>query len=183
MSSKFLAVVLTSLAVIGTPILYAAGHGGSRGSSGSHGSKTGGGSGKGHTGKGHTDKGHTDKGHTGKGHAGKGHTDKSKHHRDHMPRADEAPVQTVRYLRINNQTGEELKIWVKGSDGETRVWTFAPEKISYLAVDEERIAESEVLIWASSETKVWNSRKVDALELVPQPYRAHQIGTYNYNFR
>jgi hypothetical protein len=93
-----------------------------------------------------------------------------------------APWQTVRYLQIDNQSGETLTIYVKlDTDGPTYSWTFAPGFRAYLAIDNEKIAAAEVFIWATGGGKQWTSGQ-NGLTLVSEPYRSSNIGTFTYTF-
>ncbi len=92
----------------------------------------------------------------------------------------EAPWQNVRYLHLSNQTGEALTVYVRGGDGVTRNWSFAPDETAYLAIDNVRLAASEVFIWAEGGGKRWDSRRDEALVLVSAPYRSAAVGTFTY---
>jgi hypothetical protein len=109
------------------------------------------------------------------------------HHHHHHPTYGQpapvvlAPYQNVRYLRVVNNTGENLTVHVRGGDGRTRSWNIPADQKGYLAVDNVRIAESQVGIWAEAPGKVWTGHK-DGLTLVAAPYRASGIGTFIYTF-
>jgi hypothetical protein len=95
-----------------------------------------------------------------------------------------ATYQSVRYLRVSNQTGEALRIYVQfpGED-QPKVWNFQAGQTAYLAVDDVKVTASEVLIWAASETKVWNQNKTEALKLGTFPYPSDRIATHTQIFQ
>lgn len=166
---------------------YAKGKGGS-----------GGGSGKG--GNGGTGKG----GSTGKGHNNHNHHHNNHHNNHHhlhgtggnwnspsygggdiidSSSAEEDTMQTVRYLRVRNESGEALKVFVQlEQGGKTFNWNFAPGAAGYLAINGERIASDRVYLWAQSGSKRWTSVQTSGLTLVSQPYQAEEIGTFTYTF-
>jgi hypothetical protein len=98
--------------------------------------------------------------------------------------APEATSQTVRYLRVSNQTGEALRVHVQ-MPGEDRVtfWDLQAGQTAYLAVDGVRVTASEVFIWAQSATKAWNQNKTTPLPLGTFPYQLDHIGTHTHVFR
>jgi hypothetical protein len=96
--------------------------------------------------------------------------------------AVDAPLQSERYLRVSNQTGETLKVHVKMGDGKIWNWTFAPDQVAYLAINDERITASEVLIWGETESKNFNANQTEPLVLVAADYQSASIGTYTLTF-
>lgn len=94
------------------------------------------------------------------------------------------PWQTVRYLRINNQSGETLRVSAQlPDDAEPRTWEFAPGETGYLALGEgKRLAAAELWLWAEGGGRTWNNNKDEPLVLVPEDYQAEDIDTFNYTF-
>jgi hypothetical protein len=95
---------------------------------------------------------------------------------------DEAPLQEVRYLRVRNESGGDLRVFARIGDGPTWNWDFAPGEAAYLAVDGERLAAAEVYLWAVAEGKRWPTYEQDPLALVREPYRAEAVATFTYTF-
>jgi hypothetical protein len=98
------------------------------------------------------------------------------------PVVEEAPWQQVRYLRVSNQTGEALTVYVRPADGVTRTWSFAADAVAYLAIDGEWLTASEVFIWAGSGTRRWNEYQAQPLVMVAEAYQSTAIGTYTFTF-
>jgi hypothetical protein len=92
------------------------------------------------------------------------------------------PLQEVRYLRVSNQTGQAIRVYVK-EDGETRSWDFAAGQTAYLEIEGEEVAASEVLLWATSDDKSWMDYRDSPLVLVSEPYPCYNIATYTHTFR
>jgi hypothetical protein len=94
----------------------------------------------------------------------------------------EASWQQVRYLRVSNQSGDALTVYVRTGDGETRRWNFAADAVAYLALDNEWLTASEVFIWGRSGSRSWNGYQAQPLVMVAEPYQATAIETYTYTF-
>jgi hypothetical protein len=96
---------------------------------------------------------------------------------------ESAPLQTKRYLRVSNQTGETLLVNVQWAEiNQPLTWTIKPDQITYLAINDVPLAASQVRIWASSEKNLWNTYKDADLVLVPTPYRSDRLETFTYDF-
>jgi hypothetical protein len=94
------------------------------------------------------------------------------------------PFQTVRYLMVDNQTGERVRVYVQLSEEDRPTsWVFAPGENQVLSINDERLAASEVWIWAQSKTRRWIKHKEEAFVLVPEPYQADEIETATCTFR
>jgi hypothetical protein len=92
--------------------------------------------------------------------------------------------QTVRYLVVNNQTGQQLRVYVqRPEEDQPKCWTFEPGEKDVLLVDGQRLAASQVWIWAESKTGSWTKYKEEALVMVPEPYQADEIGTWTHIFQ
>jgi hypothetical protein len=101
-------------------------------------------------------------------------------------------VQGVRYLRIQNESGRKLQVYVSfclsnaGEDEEwqakPRVYEFADGETGMLSGPEGYFAASKVRIWAESGERRWNGYKDQDLALVTQPYEADDIGTFTFTF-
>ena len=97
---------------------------------------------------------------------------------------DDDDYQDVRYLRISNQTGQDLTVYVRPEeDGPTYRWQFEPGETAYLTVDGEKLEAAEAMVWGKSSSQVWNQFKDDPLVLVSEPYRADAVGTHTLTFR
>jgi len=96
---------------------------------------------------------------------------------------ESAPLQSLRYLRVSNQTGETLLVNVQWAEiNQPLTWTIKPDQVTYLAINDVPLAASQVRIWASSEQHLWNTYKDEDLVLVPTPYRSDRLDTFTYNF-
>jgi hypothetical protein len=114
------------------------------------------------------------------------------HHTHHKPTTTyyaparvvvtEAPVQYVRYLRVRNNSGGDLRVYARVGDDTVKVWNFAEGQTAYLAIGGSRLTASEVYLWATSEGKRWSANESEALTLVSSPYRSAGIGTFDYTF-
>jgi hypothetical protein len=92
-------------------------------------------------------------------------------------------VQTERYLKINNQSGQSMTVFVRYPDQETVYqWTFEAGQQSYLALDNQRIQGSQMFLWAESVSTRWNKHKEEALVLVQTPYQSETLGTFTFTF-
>jgi hypothetical protein len=95
-----------------------------------------------------------------------------------------APWQTVRYLKVRNETGEELRVSVQTpEDQEPRVWTFNPGEAAYLAAGGQRLTASQVWIWAESGSRAWRQYQEEALTVVDEPYQSDGLGTHTHTFQ
>jgi hypothetical protein len=93
------------------------------------------------------------------------------------------PVLRVRYLRVVNRTGQDLRVYVQaGDDDGPSVRHLPAGTASYVTVDGRRLAASEVRVWAKSDTSAWTDYKQVPLTLVPEPYRAAEVATYTHVF-
>jgi hypothetical protein len=97
----------------------------------------------------------------------------------------EQAVQTERFLSVKNDTGDVLTVYVRypGDEQQTWKWTFQPDELSYLAIENERITASQVYIWAESGMSRWDRYKDELFNVVPEPYRADAIATHTHTFR
>jgi len=114
------------------------------------------------------------------GHPTPGHPEKSRIYV--VPGGNPLPWQTVRYLRVSNQS--EVTLTVSGQltqDGPTYTWTVEPGVTTFLAIDGEKIAAAQVFLWARSGNRSWMSAR-DGLTLVSEPYQANNIGVFTYTF-
>jgi hypothetical protein len=94
-----------------------------------------------------------------------------------------APVRRVKYLRVANRTGQDLRVYVRAGDDEGPSVRYLPAgAASYITVDGRRLAASEVRVWAKSDTSAWTDYKEEPLTLVPEPYRAAEVATYTHVF-
>jgi hypothetical protein len=99
-----------------------------------------------------------------------------------VPGGASLPWQTVRYLRVSNQSGVTLTIFVQlTQDGPTHNWTVEPGVTTYLAIDGQKIAAAQVFIWAQSGDRSWTSAR-DGLTLVSEAYQAHDVAAFTYTF-
>ena len=142
--------------------------------------------------------GHSQPGHSQPGHSHPGHTHPGHSHPGYVrpavvpyptyrpayvaPVVVEAPWQRVRYLRVSNQTGADLTVYVRTGDGVTRTWSFAADAVAYLAIDGEWLTASEVFIWAGSGSRSWNGYQAQPLVMVAEPYQSTAIGTFTFTF-
>ncbi len=95
-----------------------------------------------------------------------------------------AATQNVRYIRVSNQTGEPLRVYVRlPEDGQVRLWNFAEGQVAYLAVDNQRIVAGSAFIWAESDTRRWTRYQEESLAIVAAPYRSDAVGTHTHTFR
>ena len=103
---------------------------------------------------------------------------------DSSSAAEEETMQNVRYLRVRNETGEALRVFVKlEQGGKTFSWNFAPGANAYLAINGEKLATDRVYIWGQSGQKRWaGPHQTSGLTLVSQPYASEEIGTFTYTF-
>jgi hypothetical protein len=93
------------------------------------------------------------------------------------------PVRRVKYLRVANRTGQELRVYVRAGDDEGPSVRHLPAgTASYVTVDGRRLAASEVRVWAKSDTSAWTEHKHVTLTLVAEPYRAAEVATYTHVF-
>jgi hypothetical protein len=93
------------------------------------------------------------------------------------------PVQRVKYLRVANRTGQDLRVYVRAGDDEGPSVRHLPAGgASYVMVDGRRLAASEIRVWAKSDTSAWAEHKHVPLALVPEPYRAAEVATYTHVF-
>jgi hypothetical protein len=93
------------------------------------------------------------------------------------------PVQRVKYLRVANRTGQDLRVYVQAGDDEGPSVRYLPAgRAGYVTVAGERLTASEVRVWAKSDTSAWTDYKEEPLTLVPAPYRATEIATYTHVF-
>ena len=93
------------------------------------------------------------------------------------------PRQRVKYLRVANRTGQDLRVYVRAGDDEGPSVRYLPAgTASYITVDGRRLAASEVRVWAKSDTSAWTDYKEEPLTLVSAPYRAAEIATYTHVF-
>jgi hypothetical protein len=93
------------------------------------------------------------------------------------------PVRRVRYLRVVNRTGQDLRVYVRAGDDEGPSVRYLPAgTASYITVDGARLAASEVRVWAKSDTSAWTDYKQVPLTLVAEPYRAAEVATYTHVF-
>jgi len=96
---------------------------------------------------------------------------------------ESAPLQTKRYLRVSNLTGETLLVNVQWAEiNQPLTWTIKPDQVTYLAINDVPLAASQVRIWARSERRQWNTNKDEDLVLVPTPYRSDRLDTFTYDF-
>jgi hypothetical protein len=120
---------------------------------------------------------------------------------------EEAAVQNQRYLRVKNDTGKKLTVWVQyrtQTDGDEFAWVPNDPAKSDAAVGFEidageevdlehqgaRVAASRVRIWAESKDgAAWDRYQNDDLWLVPetdatgsQTYQAAEQETYTFTF-
>jgi len=94
-----------------------------------------------------------------------------------------APLQTRRYLRVSNQTGQTLVVNVQWAEiNQPLSWTIKPDQVTYLAINDVPLAASQVRIWAQSDRRQWNTNKDEDLVLVPAPYRSDSLDTFTYTF-
>jgi hypothetical protein len=98
--------------------------------------------------------------------------------------AQEDTMQNVRFLRVRNETGDALKVFVQlEQGGKTFSWNFAPGANAYLAINGEKIASDRVYIWGQAGQKRWaGPHRTEGLTLVSQPYASEEIGTFTYTF-
>jgi GH35 family endo-1,4-beta-xylanase len=93
-------------------------------------------------------------------------------------------LQTTRYLRLVNDTDDEVEISVKSSrDADTQKMTLKAGDDAYLTVNDERLDLRSVYVWGKADGKSWTRYKNKALILVPRPYRSRDVGTFTYRFR
>jgi hypothetical protein len=93
------------------------------------------------------------------------------------------PEQTVRYIRVVNNSGQDLTVYVKLRAEDKPSWWKIPAGVDgYLSDNGEKFAASEVYLWATSGTTQWRKNKSTPLVLVPTPYQASEIATYTYTF-
>jgi hypothetical protein len=129
----------------------------------------------------HTTPTHTKPGHP--GHPGHMHPGPNRPSGTYVaPAGDALPWQTVRYLRVSNQSGVTLTIFGQlAKDGPTYNWTVNPDVTTFLAIDGQKIAEAQVYLWARSGDKNWMSAR-DGLTLVNEAYQANDVGVFTYTF-
>lgn len=120
--------------------------------------------------------------------------------------ADQPVVQTQRYLKLQNDSGSKLKVWVQYRTlSEQKVWVWVPaapedsdKALTYdlepgqslhVAQQGEKIAASRVRLWAQSEIGKWLEYKDADLWLVPEEdqngqhnYMANEIKTFTFVF-
>jgi hypothetical protein len=90
---------------------------------------------------------------------------------------------TVRYVRVVNKTGKELKVYVRlDPSDEPWSWRFAAGKTGYLKVDGKKLAAGAIYLWAEAGSTRWGRHRTKALNLVPKPYRADDAETYTHTF-
>jgi tetratricopeptide (TPR) repeat protein len=106
------------------------------------------------------------------------------------------PVQTTRTLRVKNDTGEKLRIYLRyEARNKAGQWGWCPAansiyydlqpgEVAYLAHDNWRIHARTVRIWAESRdgTNQWFRDRDRDVRLVEAGYRSRNPGTYNYTF-
>ena len=168
-TSIVLSAVVLGLCFAAGSSAIAAGRGGHGGHSGGHG-------------------GHG--GHSGHGGHG-GHQGHGKTHSGNVyvrpniyvaPVVTESPWQNVRYLRVNNQSGVTLNVFVQLTpDSPAYTWTIEPGAMTFLAIDGERIAAAQVCLWAQSGDRNWSSNR-NGLTLVSDPYQSDEVGVFTYTF-
>jgi hypothetical protein len=92
--------------------------------------------------------------------------------------------QTVRYLRVENNSGQDLTVYVKLNPcDQPWAWSITAGQTTYLAVDNQPLTASAAYLWAEScDGRQWNTYKDDVLALVPAPYWSDQVGTYTCTF-
>ena len=98
------------------------------------------------------------------------------------PVPEELPWQEVRYLRVSNQSGVDLTVYVRTSDGVTWRWNIAADALTYLAIDGERLTAREVFLWAGAGGRSWNQYREQPLVLVPTAYQSAGIATFTFTF-
>jgi hypothetical protein len=101
-------------------------------------------------------------------------------------------VQGVRYLRVKNESGHKLRVFVTfnaANAGEEEAWQGKPLVYEFEAGEEALLssedgafAGSTVRIWAESGELRWDGYKERDLVLVTQPYAADDIGTFTFTF-
>jgi hypothetical protein len=95
-----------------------------------------------------------------------------------------AATQSVRYLRVSNETGEALTVHVRLSpDDEPWSWSLEAGQTAYLAVDGQRLAVAQAYIWAESETRAWTTYKAEPMVAVSEPYASEEVGTHTHRFQ
>jgi hypothetical protein len=107
---------------------------------------------------------------------------------------DDGPIlQGVRNLRINNESGKKLRVFVKfctsnaGEEEEwlatgTKVYEFDAGETAVLSGKEGDLAASKVRIWAESGEQQWNDFKDRDLVLVEEPYESESLDTFTFTF-
>ena len=104
------------------------------------------------------------------------------HHHRLPPPVAGVPWQGVRYVRVSNQTGLPLTVYARIGDSSVWSWYFAPGATGYLFADGDRLATSEVYLWATSGGRMWPAFRDQPLVVVPTPYLSRYIDSYTYTF-
>jgi hypothetical protein len=95
---------------------------------------------------------------------------------------DPEPYQNQRYLRVKNDTGQKLTVWVRyrapGEDGnwawlpgdsDAVEYELGPGEETYLALDDQRLSASRVRIWAeTADGRQMDEYREQDLWLVPE---------------
>jgi hypothetical protein len=97
--------------------------------------------------------------------------------------APEAPLQTARYLRVVNRTGQTIKVFVKlGTDDTASMRELAPGAVAELTNRGAPLVASQVFLWAEGDGYRFLDYRNSPLVLVSAPYRAAAIDTCTFTF-
>jgi hypothetical protein len=90
---------------------------------------------------------------------------------------------TERYLRVSNQTGQPLTVYVQlPGAAEPLTYEFEQNQTADLTIEDVRLSASKVLIWAETNRGKWTDNKDKELVLVSAPYTAANMETFTHTF-